>query len=249
MATTVSSGATNKAGLEDSRSCAEIIDELLEYVGGRDSAKVRKSAERALRAAVGRFNRTKAWKDRLLRVQITLVADQRTYALPTRWRNDWGRAWLIDDNHDRRIRVEFVPADEFSMYVDDETGGGGLPDVYTVFNRVDIPINEEETSGVEVGQLELWPKPSSATITNYPKMEFNYYADIPVCSDSSSDRLGVSTQLESAIVEDAKWRLVQAVGPREDVPMLRRIANEAIVECMGYDNERFTNISSFKEFF
>ena len=61
MTTSVSATSTN-AGLEDQRSCAEIIDELIEYVGGRDSVKVRKSATRALRAAIGRFNRVKAWK-------------------------------------------------------------------------------------------------------------------------------------------------------------------------------------------
>jgi len=184
----------------------------------------RSNALEALRDSTQEFNLERVWMDRLLANNVlTLVASQATYALPSRYQKSFGRAWLRNTSGGRSIAIAVVSYQKFLKRLPDESAGESTPSMLTVANRVDTDV------------AELWPIPSTTDVTNFPTIEFPYFADIPVC-ENDNDNLAVSGALEQAILARAVEILNDDIGKSEKATPFRLKAERLLMKAIGADN-------------
>lgn len=218
-------------GRESGRSCSGLVSGLLNRLGENpDDARNKSLALEALREAVNVYNLERNWMDRRLVSDITLVASDGTYALPTRFRELVGRAFLVDTNGLRRIDVQDLPYEEFLLRVHDENVTDSTPEICTIINAVSDGI------------LTLWPEPSAASIVTYPTLRIVYYADIPICDTvDGTGGLAVSARLEQAVYAEALYVLNDMVGKADKASRYFAEAQRMRSLAVAYDNLRRVN--------
>ncbi len=212
-------------GQESALNAGQIITNITRIEGVGDTPRSRELCMTALQDAVKKANRMRVWMDRYFEPITDFEAGTKRYPLATRFRLPAGRAWLLDSNDLRRLPVEYKPRRYFMNYIRNEQGGGGgLPFIYTVQNRV------------QDGMFEVFGIPNASNIINYPKILIPYNDSIPVPGDED-DLLNVGDTLESAIIAEAQMRFMLYNNNWRAMTAHSALAKEAWVEAVSEDQD------------
>lgn len=226
-------------GREGGRTCAELITALLRRLGkSTTDGDNRVTASEAMREAVNSFNleRVDGWMDRLITgtaAQLALTASIATVALPGRYRKHFGRAWLIDTDGDRSLELEMLTPSQFLRGITDETASDSVPQIATVFNRLDT------------GVLEMWPPPSASSITDYPSIEMPCFLDIAWCGDESAS-MGVSAAIEQCIFAEGLSVCNDMLGDEDKTAIYAARAANMLRKAIAFDNSMRINSSNLR---
>ena len=215
-------------GQESTLNAGQIITKITRIEGVGNSPRSRELGMTALQDATMKANRMRVWHDRYFETIVTFLNGIKKYSLRTRFRQPAGPAWLMDgvtSSDNRRQVVRFMPRRKFMNYIRNEQGGGGgLPFIYTVQNRV------------QDGQLEVFGVPNTSNITNYPGLLVPYYDSIPIPGDED-DVLNVGDTLESAIVEEARVRFFLYNNNPKSAALFAALAREAWNHAVSEDQD------------
>ena len=221
-------------GRENAKTCGELVTTLLRRLGhDQDENDNRALAKDALNQSINEFNLERVWNDRLIETTIALITDTKTYPLPARMVKSIGAYWLRDTSGNRILFVADMPYWQWLKLVPSENVTSSQPQIAFIQNRVDSSV------------IELWPAPTAANIVNFPTLEVNYYAEIPICTDDN-DNTAMSGAIEQAIFANALYILNDFIG---DEGKANRFLSQAINlkdKAVAFDNRMRINPSNLR---
>lgn len=153
------------------RACTDLKADVASYVGATNAARALAKAEDFIGAAVGKLN-TIQWPWMLVYVDLTLVADQIDYDLPTAFGSP-RHAATLDTNGKIVGRLGFENMKTFSNENQD-TRSSGNPSLYTAYNAH------------EYGTISLNVAPASSYIASIPTIRLWYFRKVQPCSGSTT---------------------------------------------------------------
>lgn len=176
--------------ISTNRTIAEIVTDLLGFVGGESDDDQQRRAFSALETAVREFN-VNFWSFNRVSQDITLGAG-RTFSLNADFAAP-ERVRLLDANNEEVFPVIWADFTDFKDAIWDETGPGSCPLYYTTKNSH------------EGGEIMVWPK--LVTPLQWPKMRVYYFRRIVLPAGMESV-LNVPQEVEEALASRALSILV-----------------------------------------
>ena len=173
---------------QDNRVKSELIDDILEFVGGEGDKDDQKRASRALDSSVRRFNDI-AWRFYRRQATITFLDDTAEYLLveAATFRNPL-RARLLDSDDKRREYLSWVRWEDWTKFDPDQKSSVSVPIYYTIRN-----IHQ---TGIIIFS------PPTATPTSRPKCLLDFHIRIAVPAFDATV-LNVPSEVEEALVAEA----------------------------------------------
>ena len=226
-------------GRENSRTCGVIINDMLNRLGKDNTdTENRDLAQDVLNQSIDDFNNERVWSDRLLETSFTATSVGTTYTLPLRFQKTIGRIWALNSDNERVIEIADLPWEEFMRRIANENVSASGIQFISIQNRVDRTV------------FEVFPLPNTDWVSNYPRLEFQYYADITHCTNNttsaSSSTLDVNTGLERAIELNALYILNDYIGSEKRADRFQNQAARSLGFAIGADNRIRVNHSNLR---
>ena len=194
----------------DNRPKSELVDDILEFVGGEGDKDNQKREGRALNSAVRRFNDI-AWRFNRRFTSITFVDDTAEYPIVTDdpIRNVL-RVRLQDEDDVNREYLPFMRWEDWTKIDPDQSTKSSIPNIWTVRD-----IHTTAT---------LIFSPPLSLPTSRPKARVDYHIRIalPV---SDGALLNVPQEVEEALVAEAVAVMISKIRSFEDASAARGAAN------------------------
>lgn len=176
------------------RTRGEVLTEIASFYGGEDRASILNRAAKAWESAIREYN-TWLWTFNRVTIDITLSspspAASDTYSLPTDFAAP-NRAKLVDANGKERDAVEWVPFDEWLVYVPDRSTTASRPIFYTAQNAH------------ETGLVTIYPRAASSL--QWPTLRIYYFRRILIPTDAG-ERLNVPLEVDEGIFQLAQAKM------------------------------------------
>lgn len=166
------------------RTRREAREELVEFGGGQNKPETLIRAGRSWDAAVREFNSV-GWRFNRTTADITLVADTKTYALPSDFRSPV-RAQVVDSNSVEVYTLAWIPFERWQMFFENQQSGGQYIDCYTALN----------VHGAGEVRYEPFPVGTLA----YDTVRHTYLTRIALAS-GEEDVLNVPVEVDEAIFQ------------------------------------------------
>lgn len=200
--------------VNQNRTLAALVLDILEYAGGLDDEDERAKAERALNSAVRQFNHV-SWSFNRLFKDVTFLANTSDYVMPAGFYTPW-RGLIIDANDKTVRRIQWIPYDEWVLTRPNQRTGTSLPHGYTIRN-----IHE-------TGMLTFFPPLGPGPFT-YPKARIHYHRRIVVPIGTAV--MNVPSEVEEAIVQEGAAIMISKVRNFQEARDQRLLAREARAVC------------------
>jgi len=170
----------------NNRTRTQMVDDVLDYVGGRDRSKWREVAGRSIDSAIRQFN-TIAWRFNRTQQDITLVNDTSDYTLTSTVRNPL-RCRLLDTNSVPVHTVHWQRFEDETKFTPSRLSVTSTPARYTIRN---VHLN---------GVITFLPRIGTVNV-NRPTARVDFHKRIVV--PASAALIDVPTEVEEAIVDEA----------------------------------------------
>ncbi len=196
------------------RTRASMVDDVLDYVGGRDRSKWREVASRSIDSAIRQFN-TIAWRFNRRQQDITLLNDTSDYTLTSTIRNPL-RCRLLDINSNPVHTVHWQRFEDETKFTPSRQSVTSVPARYTIRN---VHLN---------GLVTFLPRIGTVNV-NRPvaRVDFHKRIDIP----TGTGLIDVPVGVEAAIVDEAVAITVAKVRTfleSRDARILSRASRERV---------------------
>ncbi len=167
----------------NNRTRAQLVSEMLAYVGGQDDTDMVDRAGASLDSAIREFNSV-LWQFNRVRQSVVLAAGA-DFTINGNFRASLA-ATLLNAANEERERVAWLPYEEFLETFRDRTGTGSFPLAYTTRNFH------------ETGVVTVWP--TLVTPLQYPTMRLEYFRRI-ARPGTDETVLNVPEEVEEAILQ------------------------------------------------
>ena len=193
----------------NNRTKSELVDDILEFVGGEGDKDDQRRAGRALDSSVRRFN-TSAWRFNRRQEEITFLDDTAEYTLAAAasFRNPL-RMRLLDASDVRREYLPWVRWEDWTKFDPDQSSKSSVPHYYT--------IRDAHTTATVIFS------PPLAVPTSRPKALLDYHIRIVLAADNAV--LQVPAEVEEALVAEAVAIMIAKTRTFEDAQGARASAN------------------------
>jgi len=185
--------------------------EVARFVKAPNSAEVLGVCSDGINDGI-RFMNSRPWEFNLTSELLTLVADQKEYAIDATVKLP-RHVECLDSSSVARMRIPYVPVKDFLTGFQDRSNSG-QPLAYTVLN----PYN--------YGQMSFSTAPNAAFVAKYPKIRHWFYRYIQFPS-GASDVIDVPNDVERVIVWKAKLYIAEMYGNEKHISIARYNFKEA----------------------
>lgn len=180
---------------DSNRTRKAALAEIASFYGGEARPAIRDRAGKAWESAIREYN-TWLWKFNRVTVDIALAspspANSDTYDLPTDFAEP-NRGKLVDANGRERDYVQWLPFDEFTIFLPDRQSSTSLPMYYTAQNVH------------ETGKVTVYPRLNTASL-QWPTLRLYYFRRI-VIPTSDEGRLNVPFEVDEGIFQLAQAKM------------------------------------------
>ena len=193
----------------NNRARSELIDDILEFVGGEGDKDDQRRAGRALDSSVRRFN-TIAWRFNRRQETITFLDDTAEYPLvaAATFRNPL-RMRLLDSNSVKREYLPWVRWEDWTKFDPDQSAKASVPNYYT--------IRDAHTLATIIFS------PPLAIPSSRPTAVLDFHIRIIVPADGTV--LQVPEEVEEALVAEAVAIMIAKTRTFQDAQGARANAN------------------------